>query len=154
MAADIPWRCWRRGWHAGSGRAPAVHCGTDALKPRWVTDGCSTGLRGAEQTGLWETSCKQNEHDGQWKWQMFTICWRYVMTASNKTSSAYRKIELILSTVIRERSSAEPSRVRRQLMACLATNRPAGGWRSEAGQRGFSQSWEEQNLMHSSKTLF
>lgn len=49
------------------------------------------------------------------------------------------------------RSSAEPSRVRRQLRACRATNRPAGGWRSEAGQQGL-QSQEQQNSMLNSKS--
>lgn len=44
--------------------------------------------------------------------------------------STHLRIEVILSTVTRERSSAEPSRLRRQLRACLATNRPAGGWKS------------------------
>lgn len=37
----------------------------------------------------------------------------------------YRRTELIWSTVMRERGCAEPSRVRRQLRACLATYRPA-----------------------------
>lgn len=37
----------------------------------------------------------------------------------------YRRTELIWSTVIRDRGSAELSRVRRQLRVCLATYRPA-----------------------------
>lgn len=37
----------------------------------------------------------------------------------------YRRTEFIWSTVIRERGSAELSKVRRQLRVCLATYRPA-----------------------------
>lgn len=44
---------------------------------------------------------------------------------SSLHSVMYRRTEFIWSTVIRERGSAELSRVRRQLKVCLATYRPA-----------------------------
>lgn len=44
---------------------------------------------------------------------------------SSLHSAMYRRTAFIWSTVIRERGSAELSRVRRQLRACLATYRPA-----------------------------
>lgn len=112
-----------RGWHARCGRGPAVHCGTGYLKHHWVTGGCSTGLQAAEQTGQWETSCIQNEPNSQTFTALDENSTSYTATIAIK----YRKTELIFSTVISERRSAELSRVRRQLRACLATNRPAVG---------------------------
>lgn len=78
---------------------------------------CSTGLRGAGQTGLWETSCIQDKHK--------SVTFAVVQKDSSLRSVTYRRTEFIWSTVIRERGWAELSRVRRQLSACLATYRPA-----------------------------
>lgn len=50
---------------------------------------------------------------------------KYNRSPTGLTPVYYRRTELIWSTVIRERDSAEWSKVRRQLRACLATYRPA-----------------------------
>lgn len=77
---------------------------------------CSKGLRGAGQTGLWETSCIQNKH----KSVTFAVIQQDLLH-----SVMHRRTEFIWSTVITERGSAELLRVRRQLRVCLATYRPA-----------------------------
>lgn len=53
-----------------------------------------------------------------------------------RTRRAYCRIELTFSTVTSERSWAELSRDRRQLRACLATNRAAG---ERTGKKGVTQ---------------
>lgn len=53
-----------------------------------------------------------------------------------RTRRAYCRIELTFSTVTSERSWAELSRDRRQLRACLATNRAAA---ERTGKKGVTQ---------------
>lgn len=56
------------------------------------------------------------------KWELLSKSWWYF-----STFSTYWMMGLTRSTGTRERTSADPFRLSRELRACLATNRPPGG---------------------------